>query len=54
MALGVLKKTFDMRSSALVQKQVPPVKFKTYKQNECAGGVMGLIQQIINDAKACG
>ena len=53
-ALGVLKKTFDMWSSALVLKQVPPVRFKTYKLNESAGGVMGLVQQIINDAKACG
>ena len=43
-----------MLFSALVQKQVPPVSFKTYKLNESAGGVMGWIQQIINDAKACG
>ncbi len=48
----MLKKTFDMWSPGLVLKQVPPVRFKTFKLNESAGGVMGLIQQIINDAKA--
>ena len=30
----------------------PPAGFKAYKKNEAAGGVMGLIQQIISDAKA--
>merc|ERR1719310_873532 len=30
----------------------PPGGFKKYKKNASAGGVMGLIQQIINDAKA--
>merc|ERR1719247_2645845 len=30
----------------------PPPGFKAYKKNAAAGGVMGMIQQIINDAKA--
>merc|ERR1719444_620156 len=30
----------------------PPPGFKEYKKNEAAGGVMGMIQQIITDAKA--
>merc|ERR1711892_721903 len=30
----------------------PPPGFEAYKKNAAAGGVMGMIQQIINDAKA--
>merc|ERR1712125_184855 len=30
----------------------PPPGFSEYKKNAAAGGVMGMIQQIINDAKA--
>merc|ERR1719454_2047128 len=30
----------------------PPPGFKDYKKNAAAGGVTGMIQQIINDAKA--
>merc|ERR1719409_1640527 len=30
----------------------PPPGFKAYKKNAAAGGVMGMIQQIIDDAKA--
>merc|ERR1712195_295632 len=30
----------------------PPPGFKEYQNNAAAGGVMGMIQQIINDAKA--
>merc|ERR1712203_371550 len=30
----------------------PPAGFETYKNNAASGGVMGLLQQIINDAKA--
>merc|ERR1719454_2525977 len=30
----------------------PPPGFKEYKKNAAAGGVMGMIQQIISDAKA--
>merc|ERR1719316_2165224 len=33
-------------------KQEPPVSFKPYKKNASSGGVMGMIQQIIDDAKA--
>jgi len=54
----VLKPVFAKKAElALVQKQEPagpppPPGFKAYKKNEAAGGVMGMIQQIINDAKA--
>merc|ERR1719197_132449 len=42
---------------AMGQKQEPagpppPPGFKAYKKNAASGGVMGMIQQIINDAKA--
>merc|ERR1719230_2208013 len=30
----------------------PPPGFKDYKKNSASGGVLGMIQQIINDAKA--
>ena len=30
----------------------PPPGFEAYKKNAAAPGVMGMIQQIINDAKA--
>lgn len=30
----------------------PPAGFKTYENNAASGGVMGMIQEIINDAKA--
>jgi hypothetical protein len=57
-ALTVLKGFYDKNAtSALVQRQEPagpppPPGFKEYKNNAAAGGVMGMIQQIINDAKA--
>merc|ERR1719161_1405793 len=42
--------------SALLQRQPagppPPAGFEEYKKNEASGGVMGMIQQIIDDAKA--
>merc|ERR1719335_2003604 len=55
-ALNVLKGFYD-KKAALMQtstkhKQEPPVSFKPYKKNESSGGVMGMIQQIIDDAKA--
>merc|ERR1712066_253593 len=55
-ALGVLK-GFYAKKAAFIQKQEPagpppPPGFKEYKKNAAAGGVMGMIQQIINDAKA--
>merc|ERR1712216_110491 len=57
-ALNILKGFYE--KAALVQTravaksvngQAPP-GFKSYKKNAAAGGVMGMIQQIINDAKA--
>jgi len=52
-ALEVLKGFYD-KKAALAQeksKQTPPPGFKAYKKNESSGGVMGMIQQIIDDAK---
>jgi hypothetical protein len=57
-ALTVLKGFYDKKAAAaLMQRQEPvgpppPPGFKEYKNNAAAGGVMGMIQQIINDAKA--
>merc|ERR1719478_1340346 len=58
-AMNVLKGFYDKKAkaAALVQKQEPagpppPPGFETYQKNAAAGGVMGMIQQIINDAKA--
>jgi len=52
-ALEVLK-GFYAKKAALMQKgnkQAPPAGFKPYQKNEKSGGVMGMIQSIINDAK---
>jgi FtsZ-binding cell division protein ZapB len=59
-ALSILKEVYGKRSAAgglldasLVQeKQTPPAAFKTYSKNKNNGGVMGMIQNIIDDAKA--
>merc|ERR1712224_1047489 len=58
-ALNILKGFYDKKAkTALVQQSQepagppPPPGFKAYKKNSAAGGVMGMIQQIINDAKA--
>merc|ERR1711966_174968 len=56
-ALNILKGFYAKKAAALVQKQEPagpppPPGFEAYKKNAAAGGVMGMIQQIINDAKA--
>merc|ERR1719301_334796 len=57
-ALTILKGFYDKAAAtALLEKQEPagpppPPGFKEYKNNASAGGVMGMIQQIINDAKA--
>jgi len=57
-ALTVLKGFYDKKAAAaLMQKQEPvgpppPPGFKEYKNNAASGGVMGMIQEIINDAKA--
>merc|ERR1712217_787349 len=44
-------------AASLLQKQEPvgpppPPGFEAYKKNAASGGVMGMIQQIISDAKA--
>jgi len=55
-ALVVLKGFYE--KAALLQTKwepagpPPPPGFKEYKKNESAGGVMGLMEQIIKDAKA--
>jgi hypothetical protein len=59
-ALGVLADVYSKKQSGsgeFVQKQEltgppPPPGFANYKKNAASGGVMGLLQQIINDAKA--
>merc|ERR1719272_1276193 len=55
-ALNILK-GFYAKKVALLQTEQPagpppPAGFDGYKKNAAAGGVMGMIQQIINDAKA--
>merc|ERR1711981_58247 len=58
-ALNILKGFYE--KAALVQKQSskkqpagppPPPGFKSYEKNAASGGVMGMMQGIINDAKA--
>merc|ERR1719230_972198 len=58
-ALNVLKGFYDKKSKGVALAQAgqpagppPPPGFKEYKKSGAAGGVMGMIQQIINDAKA--
>jgi len=57
-ALSVLEDFYGKQKAALLaQRQEPvgpppPPGFEEYKKNEASGGVMGLIQQIIDDAKA--
>jgi hypothetical protein len=56
-ALNILKGFYAKKAEALVQTEQPagpppPPGFEAYKKNAAAGGVMGMIQQIINDAKA--
>jgi len=53
-ALKILEGVYA--SAAMLQekkqgKQQPPAEFKSYKQNENSGGVMGMIKTIIADAK---
>ena len=53
-ALGVLQ-GFYGKKAALVQQPAgppPPAGFEAYKKNAASGGVMGMIEQIIQDAKA--
>merc|ERR1719454_2542374 len=58
-ALNILKGFYD--KAALVQKSTskqepagppPPPGFKSYSNNAQSGGVMAMIQQIVEDAKA--
>jgi len=57
-ALNILKGFYEKKAAlALVQTQQPagpppPPGFDAYTKNAAAPGVMGMIQQIINDAKA--
>jgi chromosome segregation ATPase len=57
-ALNVLKSFYEKKAKvALLQKEEPagpppPPGFEGYKKNAAASGVLGLISQIINDAKA--
>jgi len=54
-ALDILKGFYEKEEAALVQQKSggppPPPGFKEYKKSGAAGGVMGMIQEIINDAK---
>merc|ERR1719265_2104641 len=57
-ALNVLKSFYDKKAkaAALAQQEPagppPPPGFNEYRKSEASGGVMGMIQQIINDTKA--
>eukprot|EP00397_Hematodinium_sp_SG-2012_P013908 GEMP01014133.1.p1 GENE.GEMP01014133.1~~GEMP01014133.1.p1 ORF type:complete len:659 (+),score=227.63 GEMP01014133.1:80-2056(+) len=54
-ALSVLNSFYAKEKAALVQQPAgppPPEGFKEYKKNPQSGGVLNLIQQIIDDAKA--
>merc|ERR1711935_1320438 len=56
-ALNILKGFYAKKAAALLQTgqpagPPPPPGFEAYKKNAAAGGVMGMIQQIVNDAKA--
>jgi len=51
-ALKILQGFYEKKAAALVQDgQAPPPGFKEYKKSGAAGGVMGMIQEIINDCK---
>jgi len=58
-ALKILKGFYEKKAKAAAMMQTdepagpaPPSGFDSYKNNEASGGVMGMIQQIINDAIA--
>jgi len=56
-ALNVLKGVYAKEEAALLQRQepagpAPPPGFEAYEKNKKSGGVMGMIQTIIDDAKA--
>merc|ERR1719235_2236678 len=50
-ALDVLKAVYA-KKMALLQKQEPPASFKKYEKNKKSGGVMGMIQELIDESKA--
>merc|ERR1712151_258958 len=52
-ALTILQDFYGKK--ALLQEPAgppPPAGFESYKKNQASGGVMGMMQQIIDDAKA--
>merc|ERR1719213_1342425 len=56
-ALAVLKGFYEKKAALMQSQQAPagpppPPGFKEYKKNDNSGGVMGMIEQIIKDAKA--
>merc|ERR1712027_265976 len=57
-ALNVLQDFYGKAAApSLLQRQEPvgpppPPGFEAYKKNAASGGVMSMLQQIINDAKA--
>merc|ERR1712083_305118 len=57
-ALNILKGFYEKKAKAALLQTTqpagppPPPGFEAYKKNAAAPGVMGMIQQIINDAKA--
>merc|ERR1712242_173337 len=55
-ALTVLQDFYGKKAALLQQKQPagppPPPGFEEYKKNAASGGVMKMIEEIINDAKA--
>jgi septal ring factor EnvC (AmiA/AmiB activator) len=57
-ALAVLQEFYGKeKAAAMLQRQEPagpppPPGFEAYKKSAASGGVMGMIQQIINDTKA--
>merc|ERR1740130_1759463 len=57
-ALNILKGFYAKKAAAALLQTgqpagpPPPAGFEAYKKNAAAGGVRGMIQQIINDAKA--
>lgn len=51
-ALGVMQDFYNKKAAALVQsKRAPPPGFNEYKKSAASGGVMGMIQDIITEAK---
>jgi len=51
-ALNVLKGFYDKKAAAALVQDKQPASFSKHKKNAGAGGVMAMIQSIINDAKA--